>query len=223
MDRRAFLHQTAWGLLALGAGVAPGCRSRQTAHVMRPGEQSLVGSHAAGAETFSPLVDTAVCNLLGRHSHGIQPASFAEGGPGPMRICFIGVENKSIEELCDFKEQIYQQIDAQIVKSQVYQPVNRRFVEAGLRQCRLRPDELMVPQNMRAFTQVMEQMGQPFDFFLYATLTSGTTRSNKDYQRTYLMTLEMINVRNGQYDKECAEIEKKYNVSAGAKIREMLR
>ena len=59
----------------------------------------------------------------------------------------------------------------------------------------------------------MEQMGQPFDFLLYATLTSGTTRSNKDYQRNYLLTLEMVNVHNGQYDKESAELDKQYNVS----------
>ena len=223
MDRRNFLGRVGCGMLGIGLCGWAGCRSQQTAHVVKPGEQSMVGSHTAGTETYLPLVDTATGNLLGRHSQGIQPASFAPGATGPMRICFAGVENKSIEEMGDFKEQIYQQIDTRIVKSQVYQPVNRRFVEAGLRQCRLRPDELFVPQNMRAFTQTMEQMGQPFDYLLYATLTSGTTRSNKDYQRDYVLTLEIVDIHNGQYDKECAQLEKKYDVSAGAKVRNLFQ
>ena len=64
-------------------------------------------------------------------------------------------------------------------------------------------------------------MGQPFDYLLYATLTSGTTHDNKDYQRDYLLTLEMVNVRTGQYDKESAQLDKGYNVSAGAKLSHM--
>jgi hypothetical protein len=208
--------------LGLGILAASGCRSHQSAQVVQPGDKALVGSHVAGQETYQPLVATAVTNLLARHSQAIRPAAFAEGAPpAPMRICFVGVENKSIEEMGDFKEQIYQQIDTRIVQSQVYQPVSRRFVEAGLRQTRLRPDELMVPQNMRIFTQTMEQMGQPFDFLLYATLTSGTTRDNQDYQRNYLLTLEMVDVRTGQYDKESAELDKSYNVSAAAKLRHL--
>jgi len=223
MDRRCFLGKSIAGLLGLGALSQAGCRSQQTAQVLQPGDRTLVGSHTAGQETYQPLVETAVSNLLGRHGHGVQPAGFAQGAPPPMRICFVGVENKSIEEMGDFKEQIYQHIDTRIVQSQVYQPVSRRFVEAGLRQCRLRPDELMVPQNMRAFTQVMEQMGQPFDFLLYATLTSGTTHSNKDYQRNYVLTLEMVELRTGGYDKESAELDKAYNVSAAAKVRQFLK
>jgi hypothetical protein len=225
MDRRRFLRTGAIGLLGLGGLIEAGCRSQQTAHVVQPGEKDMVGSHAAGTETYGPLVDQTVSALLARHSHGIQPVALTQGAPsnGPMRICFIDVENKTAEEIGDFKAQLYEQIDLRIVQSQVYQPVSRRFVEAGLRECRLRPDELLIPQNMRIFTERMEQMGQPFDFLLYATLTSGTTRSNRDYQRNYLLTLEMINVHNGQYDKEAREIDKKYDASAMAKLRDLGR
>lgn len=221
MNRRHFLRTGAMGLLSVAALAQVGCRSNQTAQVMKPGDKNLVGSHAAGQETYSPLVDSAVANLLARHSQGIQPVGFIQGAPqnAPVRICFVGVKNDSIEEMGDFKEQIYQQIDSRILQAQVYQSINRRYVQAGLERCRLRPDELLVPQNMRIFTQTMEQMQQPFDFLLYATLTSGTTRDNRNYQRSYLMTLEMINVHNGQYDKESAEIDKKYNVSTVAKLK----
>jgi hypothetical protein len=200
--------------------VAAGCRTEQTAQIVKPGEKQMVGSHEAGEETFGPLIDSAVGNLLARHSQRIQPAGFAENAPPmPLRICFVGVENKSSEEIGDFKDQIYQRIDSRILNSQVYQSVSQRYVSAGLFQCRLRPDELLIPSNMQLFTQALEQQGQPFDFMLYATITSGTTRDNKDYQRSYLLTLEMLNVHNGQYDKESAEIVKKYNVSAAAKIK----
>jgi hypothetical protein len=72
---------------------------------------------------------------------------------------------------------------------------------------------------MRDFSAAMERQGQPFDYLLYATITSGTTHSNRDYQRDYLLTLEMVNIRDGSYDKEAAELSKGYNVSAMAKIR----
>ncbi len=219
MHRRSFLARTAFGLLGPGTLIATGCRGRQTAEVKQPWEPSAVGSHSAGAETFGPLVHQATSRLLGRHSQGIQPVGFAEQQTGPMRICFVGVENKSAEEIGDFKDQIYQHIDTCILQSPVYDPVNRRFVEAGLREVRLRPDELFLPRNMRLFTEVMERQGQPFDYLLYATITSGTTRDNLDYQRDYLLTLEMIHVASGKYDKESARLRKQYNRSAMAKIK----
>ena len=59
----------------------------------------------------------------------------------------------------------------------------------------------------------MEQQGQPFDYLLYATITSGTTHENKDTQRDYLLTMEMIHVRTGEYDKQAAELSKGYHHS----------
>ena len=116
-----------------------------------------------------------------------------------------------------FQPSDLQVIDQQIVNSQVFQPVNKRFVDAGMMQIRMRPDQVFVPQNMRVFSQVMEQQGQPFDYVLYATLTSGTTRDNKEYQRDYLLTLELVDVRSGQYDKQSATVSKGYYHSPVAK------
>jgi hypothetical protein len=218
MDRRSFLRTATGGVLGLGLVLPAGCHN-QTAQVKKPGQADMVGSHAAGAETYKPLIDESVSKLLARHSAGVQPAGFTPGGPQPMRVCFIGVENKSIEEIGDFKEQIYQAIDTRITQSGTFQTISRRFVDAGLQQSRLRPDALFIPQNMRDFSAAMERQGQPFDYLLYATITSGTTHSNRDYQRDYLLTLEMVNIRDGSYDKEAAELSKGYNVSAMAKIR----
>lgn len=219
VNRRQF--NTGMFCRVLAAGLLPcwlsgGCRNHQHARVVRPGEDEMIGSHKAGAETFRPLVEDATAKLLARHAQPqTLPASYhAESLPVPAkRICFIGVENKSAEEIGDFKEQIYQSIDSKILESNVFQPISRRFVEAGLLETRLRPDQLMVPQYMRDFLTYMEQQGQPFDCLLYATITSGTTRQNQEYQRDYLLTLELIDVHGGKYDKQSAEISKGYHQS----------
>lgn len=59
----------------------------------------------------------------------------------------------------------------------------------------------------------MHQMGQPFDYLLYANITSGTTESNHSYQRDYLLTMELVNIRTGQYDKQIAKVRKGYHRS----------
>ncbi len=210
MDRRRFLTKSALGMLALGAAPAVGCRSKQHAQVLRPDQADLVGNTAAGAETYKPLVDEAVARLLGQHQALVQPVSTA---PQPVTICFVGVENQSSEELGDFKNQIYEMIDTRLQQSNNYRQVSRRFVETGLRETRLRPDQLLIPQYMRTFSAVMEQYGQPIDGLLFAKITSGTTRNDNAYQRDYVLTLELVDVHTGLFYKEQAEIRKGYERS----------
>jgi hypothetical protein len=213
MERRSFLGRL--GLILLGGAAGPiGCRGTQHAHVLDAGDGDMVGSHTAGAETWEPLIQQSVAQLLGRQHMITQTAATMGLPPGRRRICFVGVENKSAEEIGDFKEQIYQKVDTCINTSPDFEVINRRFVEAGLRQCGLRPDDLFLPNNRRMFAAAMEQFQQPFDYLLFATVTSGTTRSNgKDYQRDYLFTLELVNVETGISDKESAEIRKGYHKS----------
>ena len=73
---------------------------------------------------------------------------------------------------------------------------------------------------MQMFTESLSQQGQPLDYLLYATLTSGTTENNKNnYQRDYLLTLEMINVHTGNYDKQTASLRKGYHRTKVGKFR----
>jgi hypothetical protein len=60
---------------------------------------------------------------------------------------------------------------------------------------------------------VLERQGQPVDYLLYATLTSGTTKRNNSTQRDYLLTLELVNVNTGVASKQSAEIRKGYHKS----------
>ena len=86
MDRRDFIAGCA-RVLAGAAGVAgfAGCRGHQYGQVLKPDQKDMVGSHAAGAETFNPLVDQAVAELLGRHAGGFQPAGYDPQKPPPTR------------------------------------------------------------------------------------------------------------------------------------------
>ena len=220
MDRRRFL--SGMGQFALSGAVAQtlGCaRGKQTAHVLNETDRNMVGSHTAGAETWEPLIQKSVSKLLCRQITDVKTVSH-DGSPGKKRICFVGLENKSIEELGDFGEQIYEKIDTSINESELFEVINRRFVQAGLRQCGLRPDDLFVPSNQRQFTASMEKLEQPFDYLLYAKITSGTTRSNnKDYQRDYLLTLELVDMASGHADKESAELRKGYHKSVLGKLK----
>ena len=212
-------------LAALGAMTLSqlGC-NRQYGHLLTHDNKDLVGSHAAGAGTWNPLVDQAVAQLLSRCPPAVQPASFELAGnvpmdpvvgqtlaSGPANVCFIGIENKSAEELFDFKDQLYERIDSQINSAETFRSVSRRMIDVALRETGLRPDSLFLPQNRDAFAGVLGKHGTPVDYLLYATITSGTTDRNKSSQRDYLLTLEMVNLHSGDYMKESAKIRKGYS------------
>ena len=215
MKRRSFLQ---FGLTAAGSlFLLAGCKSgQQFARVIKPGEKEMVGSHQAGQETFRPLVDEAVGKLMARHDapHFTQQVSHQEALPPPKQsVCFVGVCNQSAEEIGDFKEQLYEAIDTRLRDCGSFSSISRQYVDAGLRELRLRPDDLFIPQNMRSFVAVMEQQGQPMQYLLFAKLTSGTTRQNQNYQRDYQLVLELVDIQTGQSDKQTAELSKGYHKS----------
>lgn len=218
LSRRQLLQCTSPLATAWLAAALSGCRNVQHAKVLADNESDMVGSHAAGAETWKPLVGESVGRLLGRQVSQIQPVGH-ELPSARKRICFVGIENRSAEDLGDFKEQIYQHIDTLINGSEAFEPINRRYVDSGLQQSGLRPDQLFIANNQRIFAAFMEKNSQPFDYLLYATITSGTTKSNKNYQRDYLLTLELINIHDGRTEKESAEIRKGYRRGPLALLR----
>ena len=111
-------------------------------------------------------------------------------------------------------------VDTIVNASEAFELVNIRAVKAGLQQAGLRPDDLYTPSARRKLAAVMEQEREPIDYFLYATITSGTTRSNsKDYQRDYTFSLELVNFETGHTEKESTKIRKGYHKSKLGKIR----
>ncbi|MGB0599289.1 MAG: penicillin-binding protein activator LpoB [Rubripirellula sp.] len=215
-----------------------GCASHQYGHILAQDDKDMVGSHAAGAATWNPLVDEAMAKLLGQCPPAsdpttLQPASYQQNlhsepvigsalatgqlAMGPANVCFIGVENKSAEEVGDFKDQLYERIDSQINAGGPFRSISRRMVGAALRETRLRPDSLYLPQNRDVFSAALGRQGTPIDYLLYANITSGTTERNKTSQRDYLLTLELVNVHTGETLKESAKIRKGYSKSRAGK------
>jgi len=174
----------------------------------------MVGSHEAGAETWKPLIGEAVAKLLARSAHDVQTVSYMSPEGLPVRtVCFVGVENRSSEPLGDFREQIYEHIDTLIGQAPHFRMLSRRYVEAAMKDIRCYPDALIIPENQRQLQAALERADQPFDYLLFAQVTSGTTNVNGDYQRDYLLTLELLDIHTGDGLKESAELRKGYHKS----------
>ncbi len=202
------------------ASLAGGCANHRYAHLIKDKDADMLGSHDAGAAVWNPLVDEAVAKILSRCPPDVQQVNFDPSAPAagkPSTVCFVGVENKSVEELIDFKDQIYERIDSQINSSPQFRSVSRRMVDAALVETRLRPDSLFLPANREMFAASLGRQGAPVDILMYATITSGTTDRNSSTQRDYLLTLEMVNLHNGEYVKESAKIRKGYHSTRAGK------
>src|SRR4051794_28203050 len=163
MDRRRFLQHLSVSASGLLISVNAGCRGHQYAHVLKESDKDMVGSHTAGAETWEPLIQSSVSQLLGRENGAIQLTSH-EGIPCKKRICFLHVENKSIEEIGDFGDQIYQKVNTIINESDTFELVNVRAVKAALQEAGMRPDNLYTPKARRQFAAIMEQEREPIDY-----------------------------------------------------------
>ena len=198
-----------------------GCKGTQ-ARVMQRGEADKVGSNRAGAEVYNPMVRSATCKLLGTAAtEPIQQVAY-HGAPnfpmGKRKVCFISLENASVEELGDFKEHIRSAILEEISQSDQFEIVSDRAVTAGLRALSLRPDDLFMQENMRMFTSAMGRGGTPVDYLLFAKITSGTTESNRDMQRDYKLTLELVNTQTFVPIIESTPMRKEYNNSVKGKL-----
>jgi hypothetical protein len=209
-------------LFSIAFANVAGCRNRQKARVLSQNDEDMVGSHTAGAETWKPLIDESVCRLLAKSCSTIHQASHttvSEDGTASRRICFVGVENRSSEEIGDFKEQIYEHIDSQISQDPQFKMISRRYVEAAMDSCRCRPETLVLPTKQRELQAALERVDQPFDYLLFASITSGTTTNNGDYQRDYLLTLELLDIHTGESQKDSAMLRKGYTKGPFGKLR----
>ena len=212
--------QTVTTLFLCGV-IFAGCKGTQ-ARLMHNGELDKVGSNRAGAEVYNPIVRVSVEKLLGRAAtEPIQQVNYHMGPSFPSakrKVCFIGLENASVEELGDFKEHIKSAILEGISSSDQFEVVSDRAVTAGLRALSLRPDDLFMQENMRMFTSAMGRGGTPVDYLLFAKITSGTTESNRDIQRDYKLTLELVNTQTFVPIIESTPMRKEYNNSVKGKI-----
>jgi len=75
MDRRRFFETIGFSLASVTLVMVAGCKGRQYAHVLNDSDRDMVGSHTAGAETWEPLIQTSVSQLLGREETSVKLTS----------------------------------------------------------------------------------------------------------------------------------------------------
>jgi hypothetical protein len=190
--------------ISLLSGIASSGCSAPRGRIMGEEEEGLVGYRAAGAETYDRLVEGTVGKLLDR-------VSASNRGLAKLRVAFLALENKTSEPLGSFHDQITELIDTSINNSERFQTISSRFVEAGLRESRLRRDDLFIPRHQRTFKEVLEQSGHPVECLLFGTLTSGTTRGGSDIKQVdYMLTLELIDIETGTNQKDSVRLRKEY-------------
>ncbi len=188
------------GVLCL---LAAAC-STPKGRIMTNTEQDVVGARRAGAATYDRLVEGAVQKLLALHQASLN------GRSGKLKIAFLGIDSRGVEELGDWRAQLYELIDTSVNRSNVYRTVSRRFVEAALRDSRVTRDQLFLPKYRRLFLQSLEAQKMPVDCLLFAKITTGSTRGEGVHQRNYMLTLEMVDVKTGWNDKVSQRIRKEY-------------
>ncbi|MEQ8765283.1 MAG: penicillin-binding protein activator LpoB [Planctomycetota bacterium] len=193
------LRRLALVLLAVGLVACASPEGR----IMDDSEEDYVGKDAAGAASYDRLIEGAVQKLLQQHS--------ATGrGVDQLKIACLEFENAGSEELGDWQNQLFDLINTSINQSMRYRTISDRFVSAGLRETRLRRDDLFIPAKRRQFIDVMESAGNPVDALLFPKLTTGSTRGEDTRQRNYLLTLELVDVKTGENEQVSERLRKAY-------------
>ena len=209
--------------LFLALALLVGCAT-QRGKLVDNDEPSRVGSHRGGSEIYDPAAEAAVDGLLKQAAR--NPVSAADVGKtvaqiseeyGVRKICFLGVENAGGEEMGDLREDLAEVIRTKISQSDVFETIDPRMATAGLRESGLRVEDLLLPEKRERFAAALGESETPFDYILFAKVTTATTVDNKDSQVKYSLTLDLVNVRTGASIRETVSLKKHYNRSVKAK------
>ena len=186
--RRYGLFSVALSLIGLGLGGACGGPSGR---VKDPSEANIVGSRRAGAEVYRPTVKAALDSLLGQYRGEVR-------AQGKRTIAFIGVENKTREELRDILDAINQTVETTLTESGIFTVVGQEFVEAAIREIGGRREQLFLAKGREDFKSVLGKQGIVPDYLLFAKLTSMTTEAEAEREVFYQVTLDMLDANTGE-------------------------
>jgi hypothetical protein len=190
--------------LILLASLAFGCKGSPKGRVKSGDEGDTVGARTAGAETYNALIEEATRKLL-----NAEAARFPEGAV--RKIAFVGIENRGAEELGDIRDSTNQIIETVIFQAKRYDMIGQRYVDHGLQVNSMRAEDLFLHDGREKFVSVLRAEGQDPDYLLWAIYTTLSTEGDKERQRDYLLTLELIDARSGRLmQKESARVRKAY-------------
>lgn len=186
------------------AFVVFGCEGSPKGRVKSGDEGDTVGSKTAGAETYNALIEEATRKLL-----NAEAARFPEGSV--RKICFVGIENRGAEELGDIRESTNQIIETVIYQSHRYKMIAQSYVSHVLQVNGMNAADLHLEQGLQKFLSVLRKEGQDPDYLLWAIYTTLSTEGEKERQRDYLLTLELVDAASGELvQKETARVRKAY-------------
>ncbi len=192
------------GVTALLALLLMGCSSAPKGRIKGADEEDLVGKNRAGGATFRMLIAESTEKLLDGHARDLRPGE-------PFYVAFVGVENKTVEELRDSREAIYESIDTVLVNNAAYTPVSRRMVDHTLKLHDIVPEDLFLAAGRDLFRAELTKQGITPDFLLWCKLSTMSTFGENVSQRDYQMTLDLVDANSGlTVRKETALVSKEY-------------
>jgi len=194
----------ALALAALGLG-GSGCTG-PTARMKGEDEGTLVDVRRGGAETYKKLIRDTVVALLDEHRLLLQGAA-----EKPL-VAFVGVENRSSEELGEFRSAMNNEITTALVNSRYYSMLSMRAVDAAKREANIRSiDDLATARGREAFISVLNRDGQPARYLLAGEVTTMTSRGSGEKERIYQLTLQMWDSSSGVIQSQkTEEVRKAY-------------
>jgi hypothetical protein len=193
-------------LLAAAALLAAGCTG-PSARVKSDDEGTLVDATRGGTETYKELIRKGVTDMLQEHRL-LLSATAAEK---PM-VAFVGVENRSSEELGEFRSAMNNEITTALVNSRLYTMLSMRAVDAAKREANVRDvADLTTARNRESFLSVLNRDGQPPQYLLFGEVTTMSSRGAGERERTYQLTLQMMDSSNGVIQtQKLVEVRKAY-------------
>ena len=184
---------------------AAGCAGK-SARIKERGEADVGDVSRAGTETYKRLIADGVDALLTPLS-----GSLGNAAERPL-IAFVGVENRSSEELGEFRASINNEITTALVNSRLFSMMSMRAVDAAKRESGVRDvSDLTVARPREAFLAVLNRDGNAPQYFLFGEMSSMTSRGSDVRERTYQLTLQLMDSSNGTIQSQrMVEIRKAY-------------
>jgi len=194
-----------WTAVAALALAAAGCVG-PSARVKGDEEGTLVDVKRGGTETYKALIRKGVEDLL--EEHRILLSGAAEK---PL-VAFVGVENRSSEELGEFRAAMNNEVTTSLVNSRYYTMLSMRAVDAAKRESGIRSiDDLATARSREGFMSVLNRDGKPPQYLLAGEVTTMTSRGSYEKERTYQLTLQMWDSSSGVIQtQKLVEVRKAY-------------
>lgn len=188
------------------AFLAAGC-SGPSARVKDESEGDLVDVRKGGTETYLALVNKGVRELIEANRKDLMKSA-----EKPL-VAFVGVENKSSEELGEFRASMNSEIETVLVNSELLGMISMRAVDAARRESNIRTiDDLTTARSRQAFLSVLNRDGAVAQFLLYGEVTSMTSSGNSAKERTYELTLQLMDSSTGMIaSQKKVKLRKEYS------------